>query len=203
VVDVPPPGPKVALTLTRSAELYGAYRWMERRLFELTGSWAAEAVEPEVRLHLDVVSGQHAWHAELWEARLPMLDGTDREALTRPGGPVAEPLFGALSEPATTVERLAGLYRVVVPRLLVTYHRHLQRAAPVADAPAVRALRLVRRDEVESWEAGEHLLQELLAGPEDAAVAAAVQARLETPVAGSGVGSGLLPWPDETAGASD
>jgi hypothetical protein len=172
---------------------------MERRLFELTGTWAAEVTVPEAQVHFDVVSGQHAWHAELWAARLPVLDGVDPEALTRPSGPAVGPLFDALGEPTGTVERLAGLYRVVLPRLLVTYQRNLLLAAPVADAPAVRVLRLVRRDEIEAWEAGEALLQSLLAGPEGAAAATAVQGRLESSLAASGVGSGLLAWPGDGA----
>jgi hypothetical protein len=188
-----------SLTLDRAAERFGAYRWAEHRLFELTGAWAAEATSPAARIHLDVVSGQHSWHAELWAARLPVLDGTDPEALTRPAGPVMAGLFDELARARGTVDRLAGLYRVVVPRLLVTYGRHLRRAAPAADAPAVRALRLVRRDEVESWEAGEALLEHLVVGDGEAAAAAAVQARLEAGLVASWAGCGLLPWPDAAA----
>lgn len=189
----------VPLTLAQAAERFGAYRWAEQRLFELTGAWAAEATSPEARIHLDVVSGQHAWHAELWAARLPVLDGTDREALTRPAGPVLGPLLDEVARTHGTVPRLAALYRVVVPRLLTTYGRHLRRTAPVADAPAVRALRLVRRDEIESWEAGEALLEHLVVGAGDAAAAAAVQARLEAGLVASWAGCGLLPWPEEGA----
>jgi hypothetical protein len=192
----------VPLTLAQAAERFGAYRWAEQRLFELTGAWAAEATSPEARIHLDVVSGQHAWHAELWAARLPVLDGTDREALTRPAGPVLGPLLDEVARTSGTVARLAALYRVVVPRLLTTYGRHLRRAAPATDAPAVRALRLVRRDEVESWEAGEALLEHLVVGAGDAAAAAAVQARLEAGLVASWAGWGLLPWPQEAPGSA-
>lgn len=183
------------LSLAQVAERFGAYRWAERRLFELTGAWAAEATSPDARIHLDVVSGQHGWHAELWAARLPVLDGADHDALTRPAGPVMGPLFDELARPQATVARLAALHRVVLPRLLVTYARHLERATAAADAPAVRVLRLVRRDELEAWQAGEALLEQLMARPEDAAAAAAVQARLEATVVAAWGGGGLLPWP--------
>jgi len=89
---------------------------------------------------------------------------------------------------------------VVVPRLIVTYGRHLRRARAAADAPAVRALRLVRRDEVEAWQAGEALLEQLLVRPEDAALAAAVEARLEGTVVTEWGGSGLLAWPVDPGG---
>lgn len=188
-----PAGP----TLLQAAERHGAYRWAERRLFELTGAWAAEATAPEARIHLDVVSGQHAWHAELWADRLPVLDGVDREDLTGPAGPVLGPLFAELARAPGTVPRLAALYRVAVPRLLVTYDRHLLRAVPAADAPVVRALRLARRDGLEAWQAGEALLQRLLVGPDQAAAAAEAQARAEAAVVSAWAGAGLLPWPDE------
>ena len=42
-------------------------------------------------------SARHGWHAELWADRLPVLDGVDPEALTRPPSPAAEALFGALA----------------------------------------------------------------------------------------------------------
>ena len=188
------------LTLAQAAERFGAYCWVERRLFELTGAWAAEAIPPEARIHLDVVSGQHGWHAGLWADRLPVLDGVDHDALIRPGGPAMGPLLDELSRQPDTTARLAGLYRVVVPRLIVTYGRHLRRARAAADAPAVRALRLVRRDEVEAWQAGEALLEQLLVRPEDAALAAAVEARLEGTVVTEWGGSGLLAWPVDPGG---
>lgn len=189
--------PTSGLTLAQAAARFGAYRWVEQRLFELTGAWAAEATAPDARIDLDMVSGQHGWHAALWADRLPVLDGADHDALTRPGGPVLGPFFGELSRQQGTVARLAGLYRVALPRLIVTYDRHLARATAAADAPAVRALRLVRRDEIEAWQAGEALLERLLARPEDAASAAQVQARLEATVVAAGGGSGLLPWPGD------
>jgi hypothetical protein len=184
-----------ALPLARAAELLGAYRWAERRLFELTGAWAAGTDVPSVQLHLDAVSAEHAWHAELFADRLPVLDGTDREALTRPAGPALGPVMEALAATEGTVGRLAGLYRVVVPRLLTTYGRHLELAAPVADGPAIRALRLVRRDEVESLLRGESLLEGLLVAPADAEAAAEAQRRLESAVVSAGVVGGLVPWP--------
>ncbi|HLN17997.1 MAG TPA: hypothetical protein VK277_14740 [Acidimicrobiales bacterium] len=197
------------LTLGQAALLAGAYRWIELRLFELTGSWAVEVPVPEVQVHLDQVSQQHAWHAELWEERLPVLSGVDPASFVRPLGPAVEPLFAELAEGAVpdedvdelaggrgVVQRLAGLYRVATPRLLASYDRHLARATPVADGPTIRALRLVVADELAAWQQGECLLQGLLRRPHDAAAAAAACERLESLVVASGAGPGLVPWPD-------
>jgi len=197
----PPPSepvevPGAALPLGLAAALYGSYRWAERRLFELTGAWAAEATIPAVAVHLDEVSAGHAWHADLWRDRLPVLDGWDHERLTRPFTQPSAELFEALGATgARTVERLSALYRVVLPRLLVTYRRHSRATAEVADAPAIRVLRLVRDDERESWEAGEQLLEELLVSNDASALAGAVQVRLESVLTGPDTGGGLFPWP--------
>jgi hypothetical protein len=185
-----------ALPLARAAELVGAYRWAERRVFELTGAWAAEADLPAVQIYFDRVSTDCAWHAELWEARLPVLDGWDREALTRPAGPALGPLFDALAATGSTLGRLAGLTRVVLPRLLVTYERHLARAVPVTDGPVMRALRLVRGDELEALAEGEALLEGALLSASDAEEAAGAQVRLEAAAVGAGADGGLVPWPE-------
>ena len=196
-VDVPVGGgdAPAPLTLQEAAALAGAYRWAEDRLFRLTGGWASDPAPPAVRVHLDEVSGHHAWHAQLWADRLPVLDWFDQDAATGPLGDAAGPVLDALAAlPVEPVARLAGLYRVVVPRLLVGYDRHLGLAAPGTDGPVIRALQLVRRDHVESWRSGEALLQGLVAGPETASTAAAAQRDLEAVLGERGGGPGLFPW---------
>lgn len=186
----------LALPLGQAARLLGAYRWVEHRLFELTGAWAAEIDLPAVALHLDEVSAQHAWHADLWAQRLPVLDDVDPEALTAPAPGVA-PLLDGLAAEEGPVPRLAGLYRVVVPRLLVTYDRHLGRVQLVADGPTARTLRLVLRDELESWQAGEGLLECLLDGPDAVRAAADTEIRLESALVAARPGEGLVGWPED------
>jgi hypothetical protein len=210
------------LELRRAAELIGGYRWLEHRLFEITGVWSALAHDPLVRLHLFEASHQHAWHAELWADRLPMLADADADSLTVPYGPAAAPFVSALAttatgslppastEPSTPdapsdghsassadVARLAALYRIAVPRLVSTYGRHRERANPVTDGPTIRALTLVLRDETESWQSGEALLESLLGSPELVQIAAETQHRLESILVGAGIRTGLAAWPVE------
>lgn len=191
------------LDLDRLAALVGGYRWLEHQLFELTGSWAAGAEAPAVQVHLDEASLQHAWHADLWADRVPVLSRIDPDQVVRPLPPACGDLVAAMAELTVDpgsypdVRRLAALYRVAVPRLVVTYEEHLGRTVPVSDGPVIRALRLTLRDEVESWQAGESLLQSLLAGPDQVAAAIETQRRLETAVVGStgsGAGPGLVSW---------
>jgi hypothetical protein len=199
--DAPAASGAQALTLEEQSRVIGAYQWIERRLFEVTGGWVASEPVAEARLIFDVYSQQHAWHAELWADRLPVLDGIDPATLTLPPSAEVDRLVtlvaggapGQAPAAGGTLLRLVGLARVVLPRLVAGYGLHLRRAAPVADGPVVRSLRLVVRDEIEAWQATETLVQTLVHRPHDIAVVTAHQQALEELLAG--IGPGLVPWP--------
>jgi hypothetical protein len=200
--DSPAPAGVGALPLEEQAHIIGSYQWIERRLFEVLGGWVTSEPVPEARLVFDVYSQQHAWHAQLWAERLPVLDGLDPATLTLPPNIEVDRLLLLLAggapghTPAAggTLLRLVGLARVVLPRLISGYGLHLRRAAPVADGPVVRSLRLVVRDEIEAWQTMETLVQTLVHRPHDIAVVTAHQQALEEVLAG--IGPGLVPWPE-------
>lgn len=173
------PGPG---SLDQLARVVGAYRWVEHRLFEVTGAWATDGGPPALAVHAAEVSLQHAWHAELWEDRLPVLAGRDPAELTVAPAPVVQAMdtLAAFSDPA---DRLAGLYRALLPRLLATYGAHAARAAEVSEGPVRRALTLVCRDETEQWLAGEALLETLLTAPGAVRRAAGAAEAVEASVA--------------------
>jgi hypothetical protein len=201
--------------MTHTAEIVGGYRWLETRLFELTGRWAADPSLPEespvpaIRVHFDELRAQHAWHASEWADRLPMARGFDRDALTDPpgigardalsaledGSWIADPASGPGTDRIRLLGRLAGLHRVILPRLVTTYERHRSVAAPAADRPVLRVLSLVLRDEVEAIRAGEGLLEELMAGSEDVRAAAQAVEHIEGVIVASGVRRGIVCWP--------
>ena len=165
----------------------GGYRWLEARLFEALGAWAATVPEPEVKANLAADAHEHAWHAELWHERLPTAGDMTPDGLTVPAGEAAATFARALVEPEgedQTIERLVGAYRVLVPRMIADYASHLGATSPVADRPVVRALRLVLRDELECWSRGEALIQSLLRTEDQARRAADRQAGLESLLVG-------------------
>lgn len=184
-----------SLPLAVTASLVGGYRWIEQRLFELLGGWAAEATRPELRVHLDEQSARHAWHASLWADRLPVRDGVSADELTVAPAVAARVLVVLDESGSETASLMAGLYRVVLPRLVTGYTRHLGSTAPVSDGPVIRALRLVLTDEIEDWHAGERLVQGLLTRPDDVAAVSALLQKLESAVVEPGTSAGLTGWP--------
>src|SRR5204862_199467 len=88
----------------------------------------------------------------------------------------------ALEEPEApqqTVERLVGVYRVLKPHLLASYHDHLVRANPVYEPPTRRILVGCIDDERRHIAAGETILGHLCVTPALTERAGAWQRRLE------------------------
>lgn len=187
-----------SLTLHEAARLNGAYCAIERRLFELTGALAVHLdAPPDMVLLLSASSAEHAWHAELWADRLPVVSGLDHVGLVALTPTLSE-VFEELSE-RSVLAQLTGLFRVVLPRLVSSYARHEAVASPASEAPTRRALRLVLRDEREEWVAGEALVERLLDSSEAVQAAWKTGAGLEERLVGAGVGPGLLRWPGRRA----
>ena len=202
------------LRLGETAALAGEYRWIENALYGLLGEWVTDTPVAAVQVHLDAQSMRHAWHAELWSERLPVLTGADPDGLTVPSAPSAVliaalagthlpsdvpgsswPPAGEVPDRPGALPRLAALYRIVLPRLVTSYHRHLRVASAVTDGPVLRALQLVLNDEIEDWRSGERLVQRLVSRPHDVAAVYEFLARLESLVVGAGARSGLVPFP--------
>jgi hypothetical protein len=167
------------LLLEEAARRAGGHRWVEARLFEILGGWVASTTDIEAKLLFDRHSQHHAWRADQWWDRLPVLADVDREALVVAPSPRVASLVDELPALGGTVPRLAGAYRVALPRLVAAYQEHRLQANPVADGAAIRTLDLLLPDVVADWRDGEVLLQRLLAGEAEVAAAAETVARLE------------------------
>jgi hypothetical protein len=169
----------VATSLETSARRAGANQWAESRLFEILGGWVRDTDHAEARLMLDRHSGHCAWRAAQWWDRLPVLADVDRRSLCAPPDAAAAETAERLGRLETTPARLAGAYRVAMPRLWASYERHASAAGGVADGSTIRILRIVGGDLAEDWREGEALLQSLLTGPAQVRQAAEAVAVLE------------------------
>jgi heme oxygenase len=157
----------LSLTLEDSAARAGGNRWIEARLFEVTGAWVAGTAETPARLMLDRHSRHHAWRAQQWWDRLPVLADVDRDALCGPPAPAWAAALDHLSSMEPTAARLGALYRVVLPRLHTRYLRQQAQASEGSDGSSIRTLTIVRADVAADWQEGEAQLEELLSAAPD------------------------------------
>jgi hypothetical protein len=171
-----------AFSVEETARRVGHYKWVEMRLFEALGGWVATVPELDVKMRLGTHTYQHAWHADLWNKRLPELREMNTERLTVPANEHVEAFFEAMTEPEApgqTIEKLVGVYRVLIPHKIAAYTFHLNNTSTITDAPTIRSLKFILQDEFEDWRDGEMLLQSLIESEEEVQRAATHQARLE------------------------
>jgi hypothetical protein len=168
--------------VVESARRVGNYKWVEMRLFEALGGWVATVPELDVKLVLGRHCYHHAWHAELWNKRLPELREMNTERLTQPPNDEMVAFVDAVREPEApelTIEKLVGVYRVLIPRMIGAYTFHMNATSRITDAPTIRSLNFALQDEFEDWREGEMLLQTLIQTPDDVERAARRQRELE------------------------
>jgi len=179
-----------AFTVEETAKRVGHYKWVEMKTFEVLGGWIATVPELDVKMRLGTHCYHHAWHADLWNKRLPELREMNTERLTlAPEG--MEAFFEALTEPEAaelTIEKLVGVYRVLIPHKIAAYTYHLNNTSTITDAPTIRSLKFILQDEFEDWRDGEMLIQSLVETPEEVDRAAAHQTRLEKLILAAGGG---------------
>lgn len=193
-------------TVEESARRVGHYKWIEMRLFELLGGWVATVPELDVKLRLGTHCYHHAWHAELWHKRLPELREMRAERLTVPPNDEMVAFVAAMGEPEApdlTIEKLVGVYRVLIPHKISAYTFHLNATSSVTDAPTMRSLKFALADEFDDWRDGEMLLQSLITTDAHVERAARHQQRLETLMVAAGgiAGPGSIGGGDRHSGS--
>src|SRR4051812_18945203 len=171
-----------AFDVEETARRVGNYKWIEMRLFEALGGWVATVPELDVKMRLGTHCYKHAWHFELWHKRLPELREMHPERLTAPPNDEMVAFVAALPDterPGQTMEKLVGVYRVLIPHKIAAYTYHLNNTSTITDAPTIRSLKLALNDEFEDWRDGEMLIQSLLETDEEVDRATRHQAQLE------------------------
>ncbi len=171
-----------AFSVEETARRAGHYKWTEMKLFEALGGWIATVPELDVKMRLGTHCYKHAWHAELWHKRLPELREMNPDRLTVPANDAMVRFIDAMTEPEApeqTIEKLVGVYRVLIPHFISAYTYHMNNTSEITDMPTIRSIKFILQDEFDDWRDGEMLLQSLISSPEEADRAAAHQARLE------------------------
>ena len=172
-----------AFDVEESARRVGNYKWIEMRLFEALGGWVATVPELDIKMRLGTHCYHHAWHAELWHKRLPELREMNPERLTVPPNDELVAFMDAVTEPEApeqTLEKLVGVYRVLIPHKIAAYTYHLNNTSTITDAPTIRSLTFILQDELEDWRDGEMLIQSLITTKKDVKRASSHQLKLET-----------------------
>jgi hypothetical protein len=178
-----------AFDVDETARRVGHYAWVETKLFEALGGWIATVPELDVKLRLGTHTYHHAWHADLFRKRLPELREMKPERLTVAPNPDLEAFVEALTEPEApelTIEKLVGVYRVLLPHKIAAYTYQMNNTSRITDAPTIRILNFILQDELEDWRDGEMLIQSLLRSPDEVERAAAHQGRLEAMMVAAG-----------------
>ena len=169
-------------SVEETARRVGNYKWTEMRLFEALGGWVATVPELDVKMVLGRHTYHHAWHSELWHKRLPELREMNQERLNLPPNDAYVEFMDSVREPEgadETIEKLVGVYRVLIPRKIAVYTYHLNNTSTITDAPTIRSLKFALQDEFDDWRDGEMLLQSLIDTPDKVERAARRQAALE------------------------
>src|SRR5437016_8356879 len=142
----------------------------------IMAGWIALTPELSAKLLL----GRHVWdnaqHADAWGKRLPELRA--RAQQSEPANDAFAAFMDAIEAPGETVERLAGIYRVLKPHLLAVYVKHLEGANPIYEPPTCRILSRCIEDERRHIGAGETIIGHLAASAEIRSRVDAWQARL-------------------------
>jgi uncharacterized ferritin-like protein (DUF455 family)/tRNA isopentenyl-2-thiomethyl-A-37 hydroxylase MiaE len=141
-----------------NARRLGILYTVEVELARVLGRWIPATPELPEKLTLARLLFEDADHARLIEARLAELRVSDTE-LSAFRRRTAEGLreVEQADDPHTV---MAALARVVKPRLLADYRRHLDAAPPYVDDPTVRMLKAVVAEEADHIAALQALLAE-------------------------------------------
>lgn len=185
-----PAGPS-GFPLEEAARRLGHYAWAEMRTFEILGAWTQSVPEASIAAIVGAHANQHAWHAELWHQRFPELREWDRSDFVQPANDRLVAFFERLAACETTVDRLVGAYRVLLPHLVAVYTFHRNRASSVSDGPTIRSLGFVLADDTAQLSDGSLVLASTIGDADRVTAAVTAQAALESELVAAGGIAGL------------
>ena len=96
--------------------------------------------------------------------------------------------------PELTIEKLVGVYRVLIPRMIAAYTFHLNATSRSPTRRRSGRSNFILQDEFEDWREGEMLLQSLIETPEEVERAASRQQELEKLCSRPGASPAPVAW---------
>ena len=163
----------------------------------MMAGWIALTPEVQVKLEIARQVYEDALHADALGKRLAEL--RSQAQVSKPANELFVALMNEIEDKEEwedTIERLAGIYRVLKPHLVSHYSAHVAAANPVYEPPTLRILAHIVEDEKRHIERGSVLLGDLLDSAEKHRRLALWQARLEDLLAAAG---GVTGFPEEEA----
>jgi hypothetical protein len=122
------------------AERTESARAVEMQLAALLGAWVPRIAPAGAKLLLARHARHLAWHAELWDAIVPVLH--DR----REGSTVTEPTLQEAAVALAAVTEPKAVYDDVLPLVVAAYRGWSGESTPIAERPVMRVLDLVLHD---------------------------------------------------------
>jgi hypothetical protein len=146
------------LTVKERGQFVATMRYVHVWLMETLAAWVPTTPEMEVKL----LFGEHIWdaaqHADAlgkrtFELRLPL------QHSVRPADGYVD-FLADVAALTPTAQRLAAVYDVVLPALVVRYQRYQERTDALSDAPTIRILERFYADATRMIEGGRALREE-------------------------------------------
>ncbi len=173
------------------------FRYAEEWMMMIMGGWVATIPELPAKVGLGKVIWDTARAADALGNRLPELrcgrKGTTESEAANEG---FKGLIEAVSEPEDpdlTIEKLTGIFDVLMPHLVEVYERTAAETDAIADAPTIELLEdIVRRARIHvTW--GDEVLQALCDTPQKQSRRAARREQLSGLLTACGGVTGTLP----------
>jgi len=125
------------------------FRYAEEWMMMIMGGWLATIPEVPVKTGLGKFVWDAARAADAMGRRLPELRcGRKAAAASEPANPGFADLIQEVAEPERpdqTIEKLAGIFDVLVPHLIAAYEETARETDQIADAPTIELLEDVLR----------------------------------------------------------
>ena len=174
------------------------YRYAEEWMMMIVGGWIATIPELPVKTGLGKIVWEFAQGADALGRRLPELrcGRASASGASEPGNDGFAGLIQAVAEPDDpdhTIEKLAGVFDVLIPHLLEVYEKNMRETDQIADAPTIELLENIVRWHRSHLEWGAEVLDTLCNSDETQARRRARSSELNQRLHDCGGVTGSLP----------